>query len=228
MSPLPLMLFAAGFGTRMKPLTDDRPKPLIEVAGKPLVDHALDLAQEADCTPIVANLHYRAEQLEHHLAGTGVVTLVERPDILDTGGGLRNALGVLGGDTVVTMNTDAIWSGPNPIDLLQRAWEPDRMDALLICIELARATGYDGTGDFTLGPDGRLIRGPGVLYGGVQIIKTELLHDIPENVFSLNLLWNMMLDSKRLFGLSYPGFWCDVGHPAGIAQAEEMLAGSNV
>ena len=169
MSPLPLMLFAAGFGTRMKPLTDDRPKPLIEVAGKPLVDHALDLAQEADCTPIVANLHYRAEQLEHHLAGTGVVTLVERPDILDTGGGLRNALGVLGGDTVVTMNTDAIWSGPNPIDLLQRAWEPDRMDALLICIQLARATGYNGTGDFTLGPDGRLIRGPGVLYGGVQI-----------------------------------------------------------
>lgn len=228
MTPLPLMLFAAGFGTRMKPLTDDRPKPLIKVAGKPLVDHALELAQDADCTPIVANLHYRADQLEHHLAGTGVVTLVEQPDILDTGGGLRNALDVLGGGTVVTMNTDAVWSGPNPIDLLGQAWDPDRMDALLIGIELTRAIGYDGTGDFTLGQDGKLTRGPGVLYGGVQIIKTELLHDIPESVFSLNVLWNVMLNRERLFGLSYPGHWCDVGHPAGIAQAEEMLAGTHV
>lgn len=228
MMPLPLMMFAAGFGTRMKPLTDDRPKPLIEVAGKPLFDHALELGRDAGCTPIVANLHYKADQLEQHLAGTGVITMIEWPEILDTGGGLRNALNRLGDNTVVTMNTDAVWAGPNPIDLLQDAWEPDRMDAMLIGIRLENARGYDGAGDFTLAEDGRLSRGAGLLYGGVQIIKTDLLLDISEPVFSLNLLWDAMLSRKRLFGLPYPGLWCDVGHPAGISRAEEMLASASV
>ncbi|QFT58283.1 Bifunctional protein GlmU [Sulfitobacter sp. THAF37] len=228
MTALPLMLFAAGFGTRMKPLTDDRPKPLIQVAGKPLVDHALALGRDAGCAPIVANLHYKAEQLERHLAGTEVITLREQPDILDTGGGLRNAGPTLGQDTVVTMNTDAIWAGPNPINLLRQAWKPEQMDALLIAIPLQQARGYDGAGDFTLEPDGRLTRGPGLLFGGVQIVKTTLLPQIPERVFSLNRLWDMMHERGRLFGLRYPGSWCDVGHPAGIGVAEDMLAAAGV
>lgn len=228
MNPLPLMLFAAGFGTRMKPLTDDMPKPMIKVAGKTLIDHALTLSQAAGCAPIVANLHYKADQLKRHLEGTGVVTVVEQPEILDTGGGLRNALGHLGHGAVVTMNTDAVWSGANPIDLLHQTWNPETMDALLIGIPSENARGHAAAGDFSIDEDGRLTRGPGMIYGGVQIINTKLLQDIPEKVFSLNLLWDRMLIRKRLFGVVYSGFWCDVGHPAGIKEAEAMLNSARV
>ncbi|MEW9920509.1 nucleotidyltransferase family protein [Marimonas sp. MJW-29] len=222
------MMFAAGFGTRMKDLTKERPKPLIEVAGKPLIDHALGLASEARCAPIVANLHYKAEMLEKHLAPLGVTTITEAPDILDTGGGLRNALPLLGASTVVTMNTDTIWAGPNPIAMLKHAWQPDRMDGLLICVPLDSAVGHAGSGDFLISETGLLERGPGAVYGGIQIIKTDLLQTIEEEIFSLNLLWDRILSAGRLFGLSYPGKWCDVGHPAGIELAEEMLRGAHV
>ena len=226
--PKALMMFAAGFGTRMKHLTKDQPKPMISVAGVPLIDHALALAQGAGCDPIVANLHYKPEVLLRHLEGRGVTTILEHPYILETGGGLRNALPLLGGGPVYTMNTDAIWAGPNPISQLAAAWKPNEMDALLMCIPTAQTVGYDGTGDFTLAPDGRLIRGPGVVYGGVQIIKTDQLNMIEEDVFSLNLLWNDMLKVERLFGLSFPGKWCDVGHPGGIKLAENMLTDADV
>lgn len=216
-------MFAAGFGTRMKALTQDRPKPLIEVAGKPLIDHALALAEDAGCTPIVANLHYKAEMLTAYLGPKGVQTIAEAPDILETGGGLRHALPLLGNGPVMTSNTDAVWAGPNPIRALLSTWDAERMDALLICIPKEQAIGHEGQGDFILSPEGRITRGPGAVYGGIQILKTDLLHDIPEPVFSLNRVWDMMLDRDRLFGLSYSGHWCDVGHPAGITMAEEML-----
>ena len=222
------MIFAAGFGTRMKALTADRPKPMIEVAGRPLIDHALDLAQAAQCDPIVANTHYKADILENHLNPKGVVCLRETPEILETGGGLRNALPALGNDPVFTMNADAIWAGPNPLTLLATAWRPEQMDALLMCVPLAQTVGHAGTGDFELSDAGTLKRGPGVVYGGVQIIKTEGLHTIKQNAFSLNLLWDQMLKNKRLFGLRYPGHWCDVGHPGGIALAEQMLRDADV
>lgn len=228
MPPFPVLMFAAGFGTRMKPLTNDRPKPLIPVAGKPLVDHALDLAQQAGAAPIVANLHYKAEMLEDHLHPKGVLTVVETPDILETGGGLRNALPLLGKGPVITMNTDAIWAGPNPLSLLQDAWQPSDMDALLICIPLGSAIGHGGTGDFTLSETGQIERGPGVVYGGVQIIRTDLLSEIEETAFSLNVIWDRMLARGRLFGLAYPGTWCDVGHPGGITLAEDMLERADV
>lgn len=215
------MMFAAGFGTRMKELTKDQPKPLIKVAGKALVDHALDLTYGAG--PVVANLHYKPHKLQYHLEVQGVETLIETPDILDTGGGLRNALPLLGDGPVFTMNTDAIWAGPNPLHLLRDAWNPDTMDALLVCVPTPQAVGHAGSGDFTLSDDATLSRGPGVIYGGIQIIKTDLLHDIEEPVFSLNLLWDMMQSKGRLCGLRYPGEWCDVGHPGGITLAEEML-----
>lgn len=224
----PTLIFAAGFGTRMKHLTRDRPKPLVEVAGKPLIEHTLALAKQADCAPIVTNLHYKAELLEAHLHPMNVQTVVERPDILDTGGGLRNALPLLGQGPVVTLNSDAIWDGPNPIQMLKEAWEPDRMDALLICVPLPHAIGHAGKGDFLLGETGRLSRGAGAVYGGVQILKTELLAKIEETAFSLNVVWDRMLEQNRLFGLQYPGRWCDVGHPAGIKQAEQMLDDSRV
>lgn len=222
------MMFAAGFGTRMKSLTQDRPKPLIHVAGRPLVDHALTLAQEAGGDPIVANLHYRADMLTAHLEPQGVLTVTELPDILETGGGLRNALPLLGTGPVITMNTDAIWAGPNPIDLINATWRPDRMDALLVCLPKEQAIGHNGKGDFLLSDTGQITRGPGLIYGGVQIIKTDLLHSIDQDSFSLNLLWNEMMEQGRLFGLSYPGFWCDVGHPGGIRMAEDMLKAHDV
>lgn len=217
------MLFAAGFGTRMGALTADRPKPLIRVGGRALIDHTLDLARDAGVARKVANLHYKAGMLADHLAGTDVQLSEEQPDILETGGGLRHALPLLGQGPVFTMNTDAIWHGPNPLDLARAAWDPDRMDALLVCIEPSSAVGHAGDGDFTPDTEGRLTRGPGLIYGGVQIIRTEGLAEIADSVFSLNLLWNRMLAEGRLFGLRYPGQWCDVGHPDGIAQAERMI-----
>lgn len=222
-SNLPLLMFAAGFGTRMKALTQEVPKPLIKVAGKPLIDHALSLATEAGCSPLVANLHYKAEMLDQHLAPLGVLTIRESPDILETGGGLRNALPLLGSGPVVTSNTDAVWAGPNPISALLAAWEPARMDALLICVPKGQAIGHEGPGDFILSPDGQITRGRGEVYGGIQILKTDLLSEVSEPRFSLNRVWDLMLGRGRLYGLRYSGHWCDVGHPAGIAMAEDML-----
>lgn len=217
------MLFAAGFGTRMKHLTANQPKPLINVAGKPLIDHALAHARGIEPEVILANLHYLPDMLENHLANTGVKTLTETPDILETGGGLRNALPVLGDGPVVTMNTDAIWAGPNPVKMAMAAWDHDKMDALLVCVPVEQTVGYSGQGDFTIAPSGELTRGSGAVYGGVQIIKTDRLKDVPDASFSLNIIWDQMLADNRLFGLPYTGQWCDVGHPSGIALAEAML-----
>ncbi|MEL6883320.1 MAG: nucleotidyltransferase family protein [Pseudomonadota bacterium] len=226
--PPPLMLFAAGFGTRMRPLTDNCPKPLIQVAGRALIDHALDMARSAGITRIVANLHYLPDQIEAHLTGTKVVTVREEPEILETGGGLRNALPQLGSDTVLTLNTDAIWEGPNPITALLAQWSPDRMDALLTCVPVANTGGYTGTGDFSVATDGRLTRGPGYVYGGLQIMKTDRLRTLPDAAFSLNVVWNEMASDKRLFGCAYDGQWCDVGNPGGIVQAEMMMKKTDV
>ncbi len=223
-SPDAVMLFAAGFGTRMGALTKDRPKPLIEVAGRPLIDHALALVDAVHPSRVVANLHYHADQLQAHLAPKGILLSHETPEILETGGGLRAALPMLGTGPVFTLNTDAIWTGPNPLSLLQEAWDPDRMDALLMCVPIGQTIGHAGEGDFTADADGRITRGPGLVYGGVQILKTDGLQHIAEQAFSLNLLWNQMHDRKRLFALGYPGRWCDVGRPEGIALAEGMLA----
>lgn len=226
--PQAVMLFAAGFGTRMGALTADRPKPLVQVAGKALIDHALALVGDAGISRKVANLHYRAEMLEAHLDGKDVLVSVETPDILETGGGLRQALPLLGDGPVFTLNTDAIWKGPNPLSLAMQAWDPARMDALLVCISPDMAVGHAGKGDFVLDEAGRLSRGPGWVYGGAQIIRTDVLNDIPDRAFSLNLLWDRMQGQGRLYGLRYPGRWCDVGRPEGIALAESLIGRPDV
>jgi MurNAc alpha-1-phosphate uridylyltransferase len=217
------MLFAAGFGTRMKHLTANQPKPLVQVSGKALIDHALGIAREVGPETILANLHYLPHMLVDHLAETEVQTIIETPEILETGGGLRNALPILGETPVITMNTDAIWQGPNPVKLALYSWDPDQMDALLVCVPVPQTVGYSGDGDFSIGTNGRLSRGAGSVYGGVQIIKTDRLAAVSETAFSLNVIWNQMLQEKRLFGLNYTGNWCDVGHPDGIKMAEDML-----
>ena len=219
----PLMIFAAGFGTRMKHLTENMPKPMVPVAGKPLIDHAIYLAREAQAKPIVANLHYKADILDLHLSGSCVQTIIEHPHILDTGGGLRNALPILGHGPVMTLNSDAIWKGGNPLQQLAAAWQPEEMDALLMTIPLARTRGYTGKGNFIKRVDGTAARGPDVVYCGAQIMKTDLLHDVDEGCFSLNLIWDKMIAQNRLYTTEYDGYWCDVGHPDGITEAEKLL-----
>lgn len=222
------MLFAAGFGTRMGALTADRPKPLIPVAGKPLIDHALDLIEAHGDIRCVVNLHYKPEMLMSHLAQREVRFSFEAPDILETGGGLRHAMPLLGPGPVFTMNTDAVWRGPNPLSELAQKWDTDEMDALLLCIPPQNARGHQGAGDFQTDADGRAARGPGMIYSGVQIIRTEGLDAIDEVRFSLNLLWDRLLERGRLFVCPYPGLWCDVGHPDGIEIAETMLSADDV
>ena len=223
-APEAAMLFAAGFGTRMAPLTDTRPKPLIKVAGRALLDHALDLCDGVPLARRVVNTHYRAEQIAAHLKGRDVMLSHESPDILDTGGGLRHALPLLGSGPVYTLNTDAIWTGPNPMAELRQAWDPARMDALLVCVPPERAIGHKGAGDFVQTEDGRLTRGRGLIYGGIQIVNPAGLSDIPDAAFSLNLLWNQIAEQGRLYGLVHSGHWCDVGQPESIALAEDMIA----
>ena len=229
MTPESAMVFAAGFGIRMRPLTDRIPKPMIRVAGRPLIDHALEQLRGAGVARIVVNTHHLAEQIESHLDGMSDVTVIrETGRILDTGGGLRNALPLLGDDPVFTLNADYVWSGPNPFHCLAAAWDPERMDGLMLMLPRDRATGYRGPGDFGLGPDGRLIvpgdSGPPVMvYAGAQILKTEGLADIPESVFSVKVVWANLQADSRLFGVVHAGGWAEVGRPEAIPLAEALL-----
>ena len=222
------MLFAAGFGTRMGTLTAHKPKPLISVAGRPLIDHALTHVEAYGADRIVVNTHYLPDQIADHLQDSDVVLSNEAPDILETGGGLRAALPFLGKAPVFTMNTDAVWRGPNPLDYLAARWMPEKMDALLLCIPTKNAVGHKGQGDFLLAGDGALTRGHGQIYSGLQIIKTDRLTHVSERRFSLNLLWDMMLADGTIYGATYPGHWCDVGQPESIALAEALLEGGDV
>lgn len=226
MRPFPLMIFGAGFGTRMGPLTATRPKPLIDLGGVTLLDRARALGAGAGCAPVVVNTHYLAEAMARHLAGTGTIVSHESPRILETGGGLRHALPHLGPGPVATLNPDVLWSGPNPLTLLGSAWDPDRMGALLLVLPLSRAVAHMGSGDFSMDSDGRLGRVGPFVYTGAQILDPSGLHEIDEEVFSLNLLWAELAAEGRLFGIPYPGRWCDVGHPEGLAAAEALLAES--
>lgn len=222
--PEALMLFAAGFGTRMGALTADRPKPMIPVAGRPLIDHALDLATGAGVARVVVNLHYRGDQIAAHLAGRDIALSWEREEILDTGGGLRQALPLLGPGAVFTLNSDAVFTGGNPLTELARGWDAGRMGALLSLLPAER-------GDFRMDDAGRLIRAPGVpgyRYLGAQIMDPAGLESVPQKVFSLNLVWDGLIAQGRAYGLVHRGGWCDVGHPAGIAEAEALIRAADV
>ncbi|GGF62811.1 nucleotidyltransferase [Paracoccus acridae] len=220
----PLMIFAAGHGTRMRPLTDSLPKPLIPVAGRTLLDRALDLGRAAGAGPVVVNTHYLGPQIADHLAGQDVAISDEPETILDTGGGLRQALPLLGTGPVMTLNPDVVWTGPNPLAALDAAWRDD-MDALLMLVPLDRAAARQGTGDFSRDAEGRIARRGDYVYGGAQIIRPDRLAEIPDRVFSLNRLWDLLIAEGRAFGIVHAGGWCDVGYPEAIPLAERMLHG---
>ncbi len=218
-----LMIFAAGFGTRMGKLVHDKPKPLIEVGGFPLLEYALRLTKGVNLSSVIVNAHYKHETLRTYLRNRSVIVLSELPTILETGGGLKAALPLLGPAPLMTLNSDVIWLGCNPLALLQSAWNPKIMDALLMCVALENTTGRNGGGDFTLNHDGTLQRGGSSVYAGAQFIKTNRLADISEKAFSINMLWDILFEFKKVYGISYDGDWCDVGTSTGIAAAERKL-----
>ena len=222
------MIFAAGLGTRMGELTASRPKPLISVAGKPLIDHALEVATTPEISRRVVNVHAMAPMIRNHLAGSDVLISDETDALLETGGGLRRALPLLEGDPVVTLNSDAVWRGLNPVTALTAHWRPE-MEGLLLIVPPDRSYGHPGAGDFSIGADGRLSRGGPMIYCGLQMIRTGRLASVDATTFSLNLIWDQMLAAGTLYGLLFDGHWCDVGRPANIAIAETMLeAGEDV
>ncbi len=227
MTKTPILLFAAGLGTRMGALTRDQPKPLVKVAGRALIDHALDLVDPAQIGPIVVNTHYKGDMLRGHLRGRDILFSDESDQLLETGGGLRHALGLLGQSPVCTLNTDAVWQGGNPVTTLLSAWEP-HMEALLLTIPKQRAIGHKGNGDFIIDDQGRMTRGAGEIYTGLQIVRTDDLSQIAETAFSMNVLWDRIAARDGLYGVTYSGHWCDVGQPESIALAEDMLGQDDV
>lgn len=230
------MLMAAGLGKRMRPLTATRPKPLIRVAGRPLIDHALDRIEAAGIGRTIVNIHYLADTIEAHLrtrkGPMEVILSDERPKLLETGGGLIHARPLLGDKPFLCANSDNIWiDGPrDSIATLADLWDDDRMDALLLVVSHARAACHGGPGDFHMDPLGRLSRRrPGrvapFVFTGVQIMSPRLLVDPPSEVFSTNIFWNRAIESGRLYGVSHQGLWFDVGTPAAIPMVEEAIAG---
>ncbi|MBP1180658.1 nucleotidyltransferase family protein [Methylobacterium sp. PvR107] len=234
-------VLAAGLGKRMRPVTATMPKPLVEVAGKALLDHALDRVAEAGIGTAVVNVHYLADLIEGHLArraeesGQGPATIVsdERAALLETGGGIRKALPLLGEAPFVVLNSDSFWlEGPaSNLSRLIGRWDADRMDCLLLVAPTATSLGYEGAGDFVMEPDGRLGRrgerkvAP-FIYAGVAILSPGLFAGTPEGAFSLNLLFDRAIEAGRLFGLRLDGQWLHVGTPEAIRAAEERVRAS--
>jgi MurNAc alpha-1-phosphate uridylyltransferase len=230
------MLMAAGLGKRMRPLTAATPKPLVRVAGRPLIDRALDRLEDAGIERTVVNVHYLADSIEAHTKARkqpAVTISDERKHLLETGGGMVKAQseGLLP-DPFFACNADSIWlDGPrNALLDLSARWYPEKMDALLLVVSHARAFNFDGTGDFYMDPTGRLTRKlPGriapFIYTGIQVVSHRLLRDAPDGAFSTNVLWDRAIEEGRLYGLAFTGLWYEVGTPAHIAPTEEALRG---
>jgi MurNAc alpha-1-phosphate uridylyltransferase len=226
------MIMAAGLGKRMRPLTASQPKPLVRVAGKPLIDYSLDHLAQAGVSHAVVNVHYLADSLEAHLAKRGAPTVVisdERDLLLETGGGMIKAQARLP-DPFFCLNSDNIWlDGPRDVfSELSRAWQPEQMDALLLVVRHPQAHNYDGKGDFHLDPLGRISRrrtgriAP-YIYTGIQLVSHRLLRDSPDGAFSTNVLWSRAIEEERLYGIVHTGMWFEVGTPQSIAPTEEWL-----
>lgn len=228
------MVLAAGLGLRLRPLTERTPKPLIPVAGKPLIDYVLDRLANIGVEKVVVNLHWQADKLRAYLnprAKPRIEFSDETAELLETGGGVAKALPKLGSGPFYVLNSDMIWRDAYDDSLarLAAAWDDEKMDALLLLVQTIGAIGYEGLGDFTMDPDGRLTRrderfvAP-YLYAGVQILHPRLFEGAPEGKFSLNRLYDRAAEAGRLYGILHEGDWMDAGHPDGLAAAERALA----
>jgi N-acetyl-alpha-D-muramate 1-phosphate uridylyltransferase len=229
------MVLAAGLGTRMRPLTDRTPKPLVELGGRPLLDHVLDRLAAAGIGRAVVNVHHFADQIEAHLTPRRYPAIKfsnERGAILETGGGVLKALPDLGSRPFIVHNSDSVWTeyGRSNLGLLKEAWAPQRMDALLLLAPCATSIGYDGRGDYHLdATTGRLRRKSAgeqtsLVFAGVSILKPQLFDGVTDRAFSLVKIFDRADASKRLCGVVLEGTWMHVGTPAALKEAEEHLA----
>ena len=235
-APRTAMVLAAGLGERMRPLTDRMPKPLVPVAGKPLIDHVLDRLAAAGVERAVVNVHYLADMIERHLKSRTrpqIVISDEREKLLNTGGGVVKALDAIGREPFFHVNSDTIWiDGVKPnLERLAEAFDPTTMDALLLLAPVSTSIGYPGRGDFTMAPDGRLTKrgerdiAPFV-YAGAAILRPELFKNAPDGPFSLTTLFRRAEVSGQLHGLRLEGVWMHVGTPEAIKSAEAAIAAS--
>jgi len=231
--PKTAMVLAAGLGTRMRPLTDSVPKPLVPLVGKPLISHVLDRIAAAGVAEAVVNVHHMADQIEAHLAGRvhpSIVISDERDMLLDTGGGVVHALPKLGNAPFFIHNSDSVWiEGVNPcLGQMAQAWDADVMDTLLLLAPVSATLGYDGRGDFAMDTKG-LVRRPEqgesvpFVFTGVSIAHPHLFEEAPDGKFSMNVLWDRAIDAGRVYGVRHEGLWMHVGTPDAVRAAEERL-----
>jgi MurNAc alpha-1-phosphate uridylyltransferase len=236
MSPTRAMVLAAGLGTRMRPLTDTQPKPLVKVAGQALLDHVLDRLAEAGVTLAVVNVHHMADQIERHLKGRTrpqIAISDERGELLDTGGGVVKALPLLGEAPFFHLNSDTMWiEGVTPnLRRLGAQFDPARMDVLLLLASTTASIGYEGRGDFTMAPDGSLRRRAErevvpFIYAGAAVMSPALFAGMKVEKFSLNRMFDRAIEAGRLHGLRLEGTWMHVGTPAAIKAAEAAILAS--
>jgi len=232
------MVLAAGLGKRMRPLTDEIPKPMVRLKGRPLIDHVLDRLSAAGVARAVINVHYRADVLEAHLRGRKAPEIVisdERGLLLDTGGGIMHARDKLGAEPFLIHNSDSVWVegvGAN-LERLFGAWDPDTMDSLMLLASATGSLGYEGSGDFVMDNDGRLSRrgerqmAPFV-FTGVSIAHPRMFENAPEGAFSLNKVWDNAIESGRLYGVRLDGLWMHVGTPEALTEAERWIESEDV
>ncbi|RZV51364.1 MAG: nucleotidyltransferase family protein [Sphingomonadaceae bacterium] len=231
--PSTAMVMAAGLGKRMRPLTATRPKPLIELAGKPMIDHVFDHLKDAGVKKAVVNVHYLADAIEGHLQtidGIEIAVSDERDELLETGGGIVHAMEHIDSDPFISCNSDNFWvDGPtNSLKILASHWDDEKMDALLLLVPHARSFNHKGRGDFHMDRQGRITRrGPTKIapyvFTGIQMLSKRLFTDVPDGRFSTNILWDRAIEAGRCYGVSHPGLWFDVGYPHAIQETELAL-----
>jgi len=230
------MVLAAGLGTRLRPITDTIPKPLVKIAGKPMIDYALDALADAGVERAVVNVHHHADQMLAHLGQYDRLDIIvsdERDRLMNSGGGLAKGIRLLDRQPLLVMNADLFWIEPpaekTNLQALADFFDPDRMDMALLCVRLEDTTGHNGKKDFSLADDGRLTRyregdPQPVVYAGAIAMLPALLDDAPEDAFNLNIYFDKASASGRLYGLIMRGHWLTVGTPDAIGEAEATLA----
>ncbi len=230
------MVLAAGLGTRLRPITDTMPKPLVKIAGRPMIDYVLNLLQQAGVTTAAVNVHHFAEQMEAHLESRDTPHILisdERAQLMNSGGGLVKGLKLLEGGPVLVMNADLFWVGeqagkPSNLDRLVSFFDPEKMDMALLCVRNEDTTGHNGKLDFSVAPDGSLSRyregmPQPVVYAGAIALDTSLFTDAPDDAFNLNIYFDRAIARGRLYGIVLDGHWLTVGTPEAIALAEDAI-----
>lgn len=232
--PRRAMIMAAGLGTRMRPLTNDRPKPMVEIAGKPLIDHAIDRLVAAGVELIVVNVHYRAELLKDHLKRRKDVEIrisVEQDELLGTGGGVVKAIANFDNQPFFIHNSDSVWieGYGHALERMIARWAPDEMDGLLLMASMVTTIGYEGIGDFMMDAEGHLSRVPEgrvspFAFPGVQLVHPRLFANPPKGAFSTNVMWDRAIAKGRLFGIRLDGQWMHIGTAEALTEAEAVFA----